>query len=101
MDMFFMLQFVLVRWPPQKSNCVSPAGQEGEPELRRQLRAARLAEKHAKMKAALAEKQANDEDEARRREEQVQLKDQHKDAVNVWKNKNKVWELGTLLWATL
>ena len=28
-----------------------------EPELRRQLRAARLAEKHAKMKAALAEKQ--------------------------------------------
>ena len=53
------------------------------------------------MKAALAEKQANDEDEARRREEQVQLKDQHKDAVNVWKNKNKVWELGTLLWATL
>lgn len=50
------------------------------------------------MKAALAEKQANDEGEARRREEQVQLKDQYKDAVNVWKNKNKV---GALLWPKL
>jgi hypothetical protein len=36
------------------------AGGDGdEPELRRQLRAARLAEKHAKMKAALAEKQVH------------------------------------------
>ena len=66
------------------------AGYEGEPEIRRQLRAARLAEKHAKMKAALAEKLANDEGEAKRREEQVQLKDQYKEKINVWKNKNKV-----------
>ena len=41
------------------------------------------------MKAALAEKLANDENEARRREEQVQIKDHYKEAVNVWKNKNK------------
>jgi len=42
------------------------------------------------MKAALAEKLANDENEARRREEQVQIKDQYKEAINLWKNKNKV-----------
>jgi hypothetical protein len=42
------------------------------------------------MKAALAEKLANDESEARRREEQVQIKDQYKEAINLWKNKNKV-----------
>lgn len=64
-------------------------GEEGEPELRKQLRAARLAEKHNKMKAALAEKLANDENEARRREEQVQIKDHYKEAINLWKNKNK------------
>ena len=42
------------------------------------------------MKAALAEKLANDEGEAQRREEQVQLKDQYKEKINAWKNKNKV-----------
>lgn len=54
------------------------------------MRAARLAEKHAKMKAALAEKVARDEEEARRRQEQVELKEHHKAAVEAWKNKNKV-----------
>ena len=34
------------------------AEEEGEPELRRQLRAARVAERQNKMDAALAEKQA-------------------------------------------
>ncbi len=66
------------------------AAQEGEPELRRQLRAARLAERNAKMRAALAEKLAMDEDEARRKEEQVQLKDNFKEIVNTWKSKHKV-----------
>lgn len=46
------------------------------------------------MRAALAEKLAKDEEEARRKEEQVQLKDQYKQAVDVWKNKNKVRDLG-------
>lgn len=48
------------------------SGTEGEPEERRRLRAARLADKHAKMKAALAEKVAREEEESRRRAEQVQ-----------------------------
>jgi hypothetical protein len=65
-------------------------GGEHEPELRRRLRAARLAEKHAKMKAALAEKVARDEEEARRKQEQVELKERHKAAVETWKNRNKV-----------
>lgn len=42
------------------------------------------------MKAALAEKLAMDEEEARRREEQVQLKDKYKEVVDAWKNKHKV-----------
>ncbi len=66
------------------------AGEEGEPEVRKQLRAARLAEKHAKMKAALAAKLATEAQEAKHREEQVQLKEQLKANVDVWKNKNKV-----------
>lgn len=45
------------------------------------------------MRAALAEKLAKDEQEARRKEEQVQLKDKYKQAVDVWKNKNKVREV--------
>jgi predicted nuclease with TOPRIM domain len=71
-------------------------GEEDEPELRKQLRAARLAEKHSKMKAALAEKQAVDEELARKKEEQVHLKDRLGEAVNAWKNKHKVL---TWLWS--
>ncbi len=70
------------------SSC--PPGEEGEPELRKQLRAARLADQHAKMRAALAEKLAADEEEARRREEQVSFKGQFADQINAWKNKHKV-----------
>lgn len=64
-------------------------GAEGEPEIRRQLRAARLAEKHSKMRQALAEKLAMDDELARRKEEQVSLKDQYKQAIDLWKNKHK------------
>lgn len=66
------------------------AGQEGEPEIRRQLRAARLAEKHAKMQAALANKLAVEAAEAAAKEQQVHLKEQLKATVDAWKNKNKV-----------
>ncbi len=48
------------------------AGDEGEPEIRRQLRAARHAEKHAKMRQALAEKLAMDE-QVRREQQGVFL----------------------------
>ncbi len=65
-------------------------GDENEPEIRKRLRAARLAEKHAKMQSALASKLAADEAEAKQREEQVALKEQHKALVEAWKNKSKV-----------
>jgi len=61
-----------------------------EPAIRRQLRAARAAEKHSKMKAALAEKQAKEVEEATRREQQQQHKQAHRDRIDAWKNKNKV-----------
>lgn len=61
-----------------------------EPAIRRQLRAARAAEKHAKMKAALAEKQAKEAAEAERREQQQQHKTAHRERIEAWKNKNKV-----------
>lgn len=64
------------------------AGQE--PAIRKQLRAARAAEKHAKMKAALAEKQAKEVEETNRREQQQQHKQAHRERIDVWKNKNKV-----------
>ncbi|GAX80139.1 hypothetical protein CEUSTIGMA_g7577.t1 [Chlamydomonas eustigma] len=79
-------------------------GVVGEPEVRKQLRAARLAEKHAKMKAALAEKQAVDDELVRKKEEQVQLKDRLGEVVNAWKNKHKgnirglLGSLQTVLW---
>lgn len=65
-------------------------GSRDEPELRRQLRAARAAEKHAKMKAALAEQQAKEAEEAARREQQQAHKQAHRDRIEAWKNKNKV-----------
>lgn len=64
-------------------------GEDNEPEIRKQLRAAKLADKHAKMKAALAEKLEKDEIENNAREEQVRLKDEFKDKVDAWKNQYK------------
>ncbi|KAL6761587.1 DnaJ domain-containing protein [Haematococcus lacustris] len=82
----------------------SDEGCEGEPEVRRRLREARVAEKHAKMRAALADKQAKDAEEARRREQQVELKAVHKATVDAWRNRNKnnirglLSSLHTVLW---
>lgn len=50
----------------------------------------RAAEKHAKMKAALAEQQAKEAAEAERRAQQQQHKQAHRERIDVWKNKNKV-----------
>lgn len=61
-----------------------------EPAIRRQLRAARAAEKHAKMKAALAEQQAKEAAESNRRQQQQAHKQAHRERIDVWKNKNKV-----------
>jgi hypothetical protein len=61
-----------------------------EPEERRRLRERRLAEKHAKMKAALMEKQSKEEEEATRRSQQQNFKATHRERIDVWKNKNKV-----------
>lgn len=61
-----------------------------EPEERRRLRERRLAEKHAKMKAALMEKQSKEEEEASRRTQQQSFKAAHRERIDVWKNKNKV-----------
>jgi hypothetical protein len=61
-----------------------------EPAIRQQLRAARAAEKHAKMKAALAEKQQKEAEETTRREQQQQHKQAHRERIDAWKNKNKV-----------
>jgi hypothetical protein len=61
-----------------------------EPAIRRQLRAARAAEKHAKMKAALAEQQAKEAEEQARRQQQQQHKQAHRERIDSWKNKNKV-----------
>ncbi|GIL97949.1 hypothetical protein Vretimale_3500 [Volvox reticuliferus] len=79
-------------------------GSADEPEVRRRLRAQREAAKHAKMKAALAEKLAMEAEEAARREEQVTLKDQYKADIEAWRNKNKgnirglLGSLHTVLW---
>ncbi|GLI58938.1 hypothetical protein VaNZ11_000726 [Volvox africanus] len=79
-------------------------GSSDEPEVRRRLRAQREAAKHAKMKAALAEKLAKEAEEAARREEQVTLKDQYKANIELWKSKNKgnirglLGSLHTVLW---
>jgi len=63
--------------------------EEDEPELRRQLRAARLAERQSKMDAALAEKHAKDEEEARKQAEQVELKDKLKARIETWRSNKK------------
>ncbi|EFJ50586.1 molecular chaperone [Volvox carteri f. nagariensis] len=79
-------------------------GSADEPEIRRRLRAQREAAKHAKMKAALAEKLAMEAEEAARREQQVTLKDRYKADIEAWKNKNKgnirglLGSLHTVLW---
>jgi hypothetical protein len=72
------------------SNAEGAIGDSEEPELRRQLRAARAAEKHAKMKAALAEQQAKEAAEAERRQQQQAHKSAHKERIEAWRNKNKV-----------
>ncbi|KXZ56019.1 hypothetical protein GPECTOR_2g1571 [Gonium pectorale] len=64
----------------------------------------REAAKHAKMKAALAEKLAMEAEEAARREQQVTLKESYKANIETWKNKNKgnirglLGSLHTVLW---
>lgn len=49
-----------------------------------------MAEQHAKMRAALAGKLASDEEEARAKEEQVTLKEEHNSVVSTWKSRHKV-----------
>lgn len=79
-------------------------GSHDEPELRKQLRAQRIAERHAKMKAALQDKLAKDEEESRKREAQVTLKEQYKEIILQWKNKHRgnirglLGSLQTVLW---
>lgn len=65
-------------------------GDNDEPEIRRQLRAQRLAERHGKMRAALQEKQAVEQEEEKRRAMQVTLKEQHHEKISTWKKKHKV-----------
>lgn len=55
------------------------------------MRAARAADKHAKMKAALAEQQAKEAAETERRQQQQAHKQAHKERIETWKNKNKVY----------
>lgn len=55
-----------------------------------------MAEQHAKMRAALAGKLASDEEEARAKEEQVTLKEEHNSVVSTWKSRHKVRHLVTV-----
>eukprot|EP00198_Chlamydomonas_reinhardtii_P001730 XP_001691066.1 predicted protein [Chlamydomonas reinhardtii] len=79
-------------------------GHENEPEIRKRLRAQREKAKHDQMKAALKAKQEMEAEEAARREQQVELKEQYKTNIEAWKNKNKgnirglLSSLQTVLW---
>ena len=55
------------------------------PQLRRQLRARRLAEKQAQMAAALAEKQARDVKESTEKERKVELREENKQRMAAWR----------------
>lgn len=56
------------------------------------------------MKAALAEKQAKEDEEKKSREQQQQHKQAHKERIETWKNRNKgnvrglLGSLQTVLW---
>lgn len=54
-------------------------------QIRRQLRARRLAEKQAQMRAALAEKQARDVQESTEKERKVELREEYKQRMNAWR----------------
>lgn len=54
-------------------------------QIRRQLRARRLAEKQAQMRAALAEKQARDVQESAEKERKVELREEYKQRMAAWR----------------
>ncbi|CAL8460559.1 g88 [Coccomyxa elongata] len=77
---------------------------EGEPEMRRQARAKRLAEKQAQIRAALAEKQARDSAEAQEKERKVELREEYKQRMKAWQQgkdgniRALLSSLDTVLW---
>ncbi|KAG2445980.1 hypothetical protein HXX76_000583 [Chlamydomonas incerta] len=79
-------------------------GHADEPEIRKRLRAQREKAKHDQMKAALKAKLEMEAEEAARREQQVELKEQYKANIETWKNRNKgnirglLGSLQTVLW---
>ena len=75
--------------------CIPIQGEEGEPELRKQLRARRLAAMHARMREKLAEKQMQEQAEADEKAARVQLREQYKPSVDAWCHQKKV---RSLLW---
>jgi len=62
---------------------------ENEPEIRRHLRAQRLANRDAKMAAALKEQQAVEAAERDTRANVAALKEQHRASIDAWTAKNK------------
>ena len=54
-------------------------------QIRRQLRARRLAEKQAQMRAALAEKVARDVQESAEKERKVELREEYKQRMAAWR----------------
>ena len=54
-------------------------------QIRRQLRARRLAEKQAQMRAALAEKVARDVQESAENERKVELREEYKQRMAAWR----------------
>ena len=70
---------------PLRQGGASADGDEGdEPEVRRQLRARRAAEKHARMAAQLAEKRARDEAEAAEKAGKVEFREQLRPRIDAW-----------------
>eukprot|EP00798_Chlamydomonas_sp_ICE-L_P015355 gene15355-21442_t len=73
-------------------------------EERKRLRTARIAERNAKMRAALDTKTAMDEEEARKKAEQVSLKESYKAKILTWEKKHScnirglLGSLDTVLW---
>lgn len=65
-------------------------GTADEPEVRKRLREARLAEMHTRMKAQLADKLARDEAEASQKEARIDLRDQLKPRLDAWSKGKQV-----------
>mmetsp|Transcript_24153 Transcript_24153/g.29280 ORF Transcript_24153/g.29280 Transcript_24153/m.29280 type:complete len:685 (+) Transcript_24153:59-2113(+) len=79
-------------------------GEEGEPEVRKQLRQERLRKKRERVQASLQQKKERDSEEARVQEERALMQDKYGAQIKEWNDRNKgniracLGSLETVLW---